>query len=191
MSIFEYIGVLVSVIMGLGITHLATGTSKLIQHRYEVRLYLPHMLWTLNILIFILLIWWGMFNWSNHENWFAYEYLFIALYAIVMFFLASLLYPWDMAKDVDVREHFFGNRTWFFGVLLVAWGIDVVATLIKANVGIRPLPLGYFGFIGVQMLIAIIGMSSRNRVAHAVLPIVFLVVMLTLVLFSTQNQIGR
>lgn len=191
MSVFEYIGVLVSVIMGLGITHLATGTSKLIQHRYEVRLYLPHMLWTLNILIFILLIWWGMFNWSNHENWFAYEYLFIALYAIVMFFLASLLYPWDMAKDVDVREHFFGNRTWFFGVLLVAWGIDIIATLIKANVGIRPLPPGYFAFIGVQMLIAIIGMSSRNRVAHAVLPIVFLVVMLALVLFSAQNQIGR
>ena len=190
MSVFEYIGVLVSVIMGLGITHLATGTSKLIQHRSEVRLYLPHMLWTLNILIFILLIWWGMFNWSNHEKWFAYEYLFITLYAIVMFFLASLLYPWDMAKDVDVREHFFGNRTWFFGVLLVAWGIDVVATLIKAKVGLRPLPTGYFGFIGVQILIAIIGISSRNRIAHAVLPVIFLVVILSLVLFSAQSQIG-
>jgi len=190
MSVFEYIGVLVSVIMGLGITHLATGTSKLIQHRSEVRLYLPHMLWTLNILIFILLIWWGMFNWSNHENWFAYEYLFIALYAIVMFFLASLLYPWDMAKDVDVSEHFFGNRTWFFGVLLAAWGIDVVATLIKANVGIRPLPTGYSVFIGIQMLIAIVGIFSRNRIVHAVLPIIFLVIILSLVLFSNQSQIS-
>ena len=190
MSVFEYIGVLVSGIMGLGITHLATGTSKLIQHRSEVRLYLPHMLWTLNILIFILLIWWGMFNWSNHENWFAYEYLFIALYAIVMFFLASLLYPWDMAKDVDVSEHFFGNRTWFFGVLLAAWGIDVVATLIKANVGIRPLPTGYSVFIGIQMLIAIVGIFSRNRIVHAVLPIIFLVIILSLVLFSNQSQIS-
>ena len=190
MSVFEYIGVLVSVIMGLGITHLATGTSKLIQHRSEVRLYFPHMLWTLNILIFILLIWWGMFNWSNHENWFAYEYLFIALYAIVMFFLASLLYPWDMAKDVDVSEHFFGNRTWFFGVLLAAWGIDVVATLIKANVGIRPLPTGYSVFIGIQMLIAIVGIFSRNRIVHAVLPIIFLVIILSLVLFSNQSQIS-
>lgn len=190
MSVFEYIGVLVSVIMGLGITHLVTGTSKLIQHRSEVRLYLPHMLWTLNILIFILLIWWGMFNWSNHENWFAYEYLFIALYAIVMFFLASLLYPWDMAKDVDVSEHFFGNRTWFFGVLLAAWGIDVVATLIKANVGIRPLPTGYSVFIGIQMLIAIVGIFSRNRIVHAVLPIIFLVIILSLVLFSNQSQIS-
>ena len=30
MGIFEYLGVLVSVIMGLGITHLATGATKLI-----------------------------------------------------------------------------------------------------------------------------------------------------------------
>ena len=28
MGVFEYIGVLISVIMGLGITHLATGMSK-------------------------------------------------------------------------------------------------------------------------------------------------------------------
>ena len=190
MGVFEYIGVLTSVIMGLGITHLVTGTSKLIQHRSEVRLYLPHMLWTLNILIFILLIWWGMFTWSNHETWFAYEYLFITLYAIVMFFLASLLYPWDMARDIDVREHFFTNRTWFFAVLLVAWMIEVLATLVKADVGIRPVPTGYFGFIVVQVLIAIIGISSRNRSVHAVLPAVFLAIVLSLVLFSAQNQIS-
>ena len=190
MGVFEYIGVLTSVIMGLGITHLVTGTSKLIQHRSEVRLYLPHMLWTLNILIFILLIWWGMFTWSNHETWFAYEYLFITLYAIVMFFLASLLYPWDMARDIDVREHFFANRTWFFAVLLVAWLIDVLATLVKADVGIRPVPTGYFGFIVVQVLIAIIGISSRNRSVHTVLPAVFLAIVLSLVLFSAQNQIS-
>ena len=190
MSIFEYIGVLVSVIMGLGITHLVTGMSKLIQHRSEVRLYMPHMLWTLNILIFILLIWWGMFNWSSHETWYAYEYLFIALYSIVMFFLASLLYPWDMASDVDVREHFFGNRMWFFGVLLVAWAIDVLATLVKADVGLRPVPTGYFGFIGVQILIATVGLLTSNRVVHAILPASFLIIVLSLVLFSGQNQIS-
>ena len=41
MAVFEYLGVLISVIMGLGITHLATGASKLIQNRGTVRLYVP------------------------------------------------------------------------------------------------------------------------------------------------------
>lgn len=190
MGVFEYIGVLVSVIMGLGITHLVTGAAKLIQHRDQVRSYLPHMLWTLNVLIFILLIWWGMFSWSTHDTWFAYEYLFITLYAIVMFFLASMLYPWDMPGDIDVREHFSANRIWFFGTLLVAWWVDVLATLVKADVGLRPIPDGYFGFVGLQMLIAVIGIVTRRLIVHVILPVVFLAIAIALVIYSGQNQIS-
>ena len=190
MGVFEYIGVLVSVIMGLGITHLATGATKLIQHRDEVRFYLPHMIWTLNILIYILLIWWGMFSWSGHDDWYAYEYLFITSYAIVAFFLAAMLYPWDMSKDIDVSAYFFNNRIWFFGALLVAWWIDVPATLLKASAGLRPVPQGYFGFIGIQTLIACIGIGTRNRIVHLVLSIVFLALVLILVLFSAQSRIN-
>jgi hypothetical protein len=189
MGVFEYIGVLVSVIMGLGITHLATGATKLIQYRGEVRFYLPHMIWTINILIYILLIWWGMFSWSTHEDWHAYEYLFITAYAIVSFFLAAMLYPWDMPRKIDITEYFFNNRTWFFGALLVAWWIDVPATLLKASAGLRPVPQGYIGFIGVQSLIACIGIATRNRLVHLLLSIVFLVIALALVLFSTQSRI--
>ena len=190
MGIFEFVGVLVSVIMGLGITHLSTGATKLIEHRDEVRLYLPHALWTLNTLVFILLIWWGMFSWSGHENWYAYEYLFITLYAIVAFFLASMLYPWDMAKDINVRRYFYRNRVWFFGGLFVAWWIDVTATFLKAEAGLREIPSGYFGFIGVQMLIALIGIGSRNHIVHIVLPAIFFAFVVMLVLFSAQSQIS-
>ena len=189
MGVFEYIGVLVSVIMGLGITHLATGATKLIQYRDEVRFYLPHMIWTINILIYILLIWWGMFSWSGHEDWHAYEYLFITAYAIVSFFLAAMLYPWDMPRQIDITEYFFKNRVWFFGALLVAWWIDVPATLLKASAGLRPVPQGYIGFIGVQTLIACIGIATRNRLVHLLLAIVFLVLALALVLFSNQSRI--
>jgi hypothetical protein len=190
MGVFEYIGVLISVIMGLGITHLATGATKLIQHRDEVKFYLPHTLWTVNILLLILLIWWGMFSWSDHNSWYAFEYLFITLYAIVAFFLASMLYPWDMAKNIDVREFFFKNRIWFFSALLVAWCIDGIETIIKADAGLRLIPQGYFGFLGVQILIALTGIGSRNQFVHTALSVIFFASLFILVLFSAQNQIS-
>jgi hypothetical protein len=176
--------------MGLGITHLATGATKLIQHRDEVKFYLPHTLWTVNILLLILLIWWGMFSWSDHNSWYAFEYLFITLYAIVAFFLASMLYPWDMAKNIDVREFFFKNRIWFFSALLVAWCIDGIETIIKADAGLRLIPQGYFGFLGVQILIALTGIGSRNRFVHTALSVIFFASLFILVLFSAQNQIS-
>jgi hypothetical protein len=189
MGVFEYIGVLISVIMGLGITHLATGATKLIQHRDEVRLYLPHALWTLNILIFILLIWWGMFWWSNHDTWYVYQYLFITLYAIALFFLASMLYPWDMASDIDVREYFFKNRFWFFGAMFVAWCLDIPETVVKANADLRPVPEEYFWFVGLHLVIAATGLVTRNRIVHLLLPVLWFVLIVYYVTMSTLGQI--
>ena len=190
MGVFEYIGVLVSVIMGLGITHLAAGMSKLIQHRDEVRFYLPHALWTVNILIYILMIWWGMFWWSANTDWYAYEYLFITLYSVVLFLLASMLYPWDMDRNIDVRSYFFRNRTWFFGILFVAWLIDIPETFLKAAANLREAPDCYFVFVGVHLLTAATGMATRNHVVHILLPIFFLVFTVSYVFLSSIGYIG-
>ena len=189
MGVFEYIGVLVSVIMGLGITHLATGTSKTIQHRDTVRFYLPHTLWTFNVLIYILLIWWGMFWWSGHEDWYAYEYLFITLYAIVLFFLASILFPWDMEPDIDLEASFFRNRRWFFGGLTLAWLIDIPETLAKSSAGLREVPADYAVFIAIELAFALTGFFSRNRRVHLLLPFVYLSFTLFYVLSSVVGRI--
>ncbi len=189
MGVFEYIGVLVSVIMGLGITHLATGTSKTIQHRDTVRVYIPHTLWTVAILVYILMIWWGMFWWSGHEDWFAYEYLFITLYAIVLFFLASILYPWDMEPDIDLEACFFRNRRWFFGGLVLAWLIDIPETLLKSGAGLREVPADYAVFISIELTIAMTGFLSSNRRVHLLLPIIYLSFTLFYVLSSVVGRI--
>jgi len=190
MGVFEYIGVLISVIMGLGITHLATGATKLIQNRDQVQFYLPHALWTVNILVYILLIWWGLYWWSSHDNWYAYEYLFITLYSVVLFFLAAMLYPWDMDKDIDVRAYFFRNRIWFFGAMLLAWCIDIPETLIKAAADLRPLPQEYFLFVGLHMGMAAIGLATQNRIVHLLLPIGWFALTLYYVLMSTLGRIS-
>ena len=189
MGVFEYIGVLISVIMGLGITHLATGATKLIQNRDQVKPYLPHALWTINILVFILLIWWGMYWWSSHDNWYAYEYLFITVYSVVLFFLAAMLYPWDMEKDIDVQAYFFRNRVWFFGAMFVAWCIDIPETLIKAAADLRPLPQEYFLFIGLHLGIATAGLVTRSQTIHLLLPICWFALTVYYVLMSTLGQI--
>ena len=181
MGVFEYIGVLVSVIMGLGI--------KTIQHRDTVRVYLPHTLWTLAILVYILMIWWGMFWWSEHEDWYAYEYLFITLYAIVLFFLASILYPWDMEPDIDLEACFFRNRRWFFGGLILAWLIDIPETLLKSDAGLREVPADYAVFIAIELTIAMTGFLTSNRRVHLLLPIVYLSFTLFYVLSSVVGRI--
>lgn len=190
MGVFEYLGVLISVIMGLGITHLATGASKLIQNRKTARLYIPHALWTLNVLVYILLVWWGMFWWSNHTDWHAYEYLFITAYAIVLFLLAALLYPWDLRRNIDVRVYFFENKRWFFGTLFAAWLIDLPETVLKSESGLRGLPEEYHLFLGLHLAMAATGYFARNRVVHLLLPVLWLALMMYYAMASLVGTIN-
>jgi hypothetical protein len=166
MSVFEYLGVLLSVIIGLGVTHLLAGLSKTIHFRKTIRLYWVHTLWTFNVLIFIVIIWWGMFWWSGLEDWSFFNFLLLTLYAIVLFLLASLLYPWELTTDFDFEMHFQDTRPWFFAVLALAWLIDMPETVLKSDGGMRDLPQAYVLMVATQLVMATIGAIWPNRSFH-------------------------
>ncbi|NIO33195.1 MAG: hypothetical protein GTN75_15590 [Gemmatimonadetes bacterium] len=166
MALFEYLGVLISVVMGLGITHLLIGTSKLIQQRDSIRAYWVHTLWTVNILVYVLAIWWGMFWWSRLAEWTFYQFLFVTLYAVALFLLAAMLYPWDFPTDFDFKGYFYKNRSWFFGIQFVAWCIDVPETVLKEGTGLRELPQLYFFFVATMLGLSLVGAITNNRRYH-------------------------
>ena len=166
MGVFEYLGVLLSVIMGLGVTHLLGGLSKTIHHRTTVKLYWVHTLWALNILIYIVIIWWGMFWWSNQQEWSFFQFLLLTLYAIVLFFAASLLFPWDLSENFDFERHFFETRPWFFSIHAVAWCIDIPETIFKSDGGLRDLPDAYIVLIAPLLILSMIGIFWSNKAFH-------------------------
>jgi hypothetical protein len=166
LTLFEYLGVLLSVVVGLAVTHVLTGVSKTIQHRDTVKVYPLHLGWAVNVLIYIIAIWWGMFWWSNEDAWSFFQFLFIILYAIVLFLLASLLYPFKLPDDYNFEEHFYRNRTWFFGIQVAAWMVDIPETWLKAQDGLRALPSGYPVFVGVLMAMAVVGAWTDSRPYH-------------------------
>jgi hypothetical protein len=190
LSLFEYLGVLISVVMGLGITHLLIGVSKAIRHRDSIRGYWVHSVWTVNILVFIVVIWWGMFWWSSLGQWNFYQFLFVVLYAIVLFLLASILYPWEFARDFDFQEHFYRNRRWFFGIQALAWCIDVPETLLKAGAGLRELPQSYLVFVSSMLGLSLIGGATSNRLYHAVFSVYWLVALLAYLGLTTLSRIA-
>jgi hypothetical protein len=190
MSLFEYLGVLISVVMGLGITHLLIGISKIIQFRNTVRIYWVHILWSINILVFILVIWWGMFWWSSLNGWIFYQFLFVTLYAIILFVLASLLFPGNIPSNFDFKEYFLKNRSWFFGLQILAWLVDIAETNLKAELDLRELPQWYFLNVGINISLALIAAITKNPRFHAFFAPFWLAFLLFYLGFTTLAKIA-
>ena len=171
---FEYLGVLIAVILGLSLTHLLRGLSKLIHMRRTIKPYWVQIVWTVNILVYVLAIWWGMFWWNKLESWSIEEFFAIAAYCSVLFMLSSMLYPPEFLNDLDFKDYFFTNKSWFFGILILATLLDVPETLAKGFTHLRDVPLQYAIYIPTVLVICVIGLFSKSRRVHGVLCIAWL-----------------
>ena len=171
---FDYFGILVSIILGLALTHLLRGIAKQIVMRRTVRIYWVHLLWTVNIVVVVLSLWWGMYWWKGLQDWPATWFFFLSLYAISDFLCAFMLYPQDFDDRTDFVEHFYANRKWFFGILIASFLFDIPETFAKQWWHLRAVPAQYPYLIGALLGIAAIGFISANRKVHAVLSVTWL-----------------
>lgn len=186
---FSYLGVLISVILGLALTHLLVGLSKMIQLRKSVKVYWVQLIWVTNVILYVLALWWGMFWWNKLQVWPIEEFLFIMAYSIVIFMLASLLFPWDFEAGLDCEQYFFANKSWFFGTYLIATLLDIPETLQKGVSHLRDVPSQYFVFIPVSLAILITGLISPTRRVHAVLGVAWLILILAYLAFTSLAKI--
>jgi uncharacterized membrane protein (GlpM family) len=69
MTAFEYLAVLVSLVLGLGVTHILAGIGRTIHRRTDVRTDAVHSLWTLAAFLILVLTWWVFFQAKGFENW--------------------------------------------------------------------------------------------------------------------------
>jgi hypothetical protein len=121
MDSFTYISVLLSIVLGLAITQVLLGLRGLILTRAKVKLYTPALIWAVVALLVPIQAWWASFAMREQPNWTFSALLVIMLEMISIYMVAALVLP-DITGEnyVDLRQHFFAHRSWFFGALLAA-----------------------------------------------------------------------
>ena len=166
MSEFEYVMVLVSIVVALAIAHLLTalaeGIHRVRGHGDPIKLDAVLLLWIGFVLLWLVSFWWWEFKFQETEvDWSFGLYLFVISYAIVLFMLAEILVPHRMRGVSDSYAHFMEGRKWFFGTLLLMQAIDVADTFLKGyEWGLRPAVIAIYS---VTVLVAIVGIISEKR----------------------------
>ena len=119
MESFNYLSVLLSIILGLAITQVLLGFRGLILTRVKVKLYLPTVIWAGLALLIAIQAWWASFGLRMRASWTFLGFIVIVLQAISVYMATAVVLP-DITGDsiVDLRDHYFAHRSWFFGFML-------------------------------------------------------------------------
>ena len=167
MEMFNYVMVLASVIIGLGVTHLLTGVAGIIQHPARAKVYWVHLLWVAATFLRAIFWWWFEFRLSNIAEWTFALYLFVLAYAFLIYLWCALLFPRDLAGYPSFKDYFYSRRRWFFELALAGQAVDVADTLLKGTGYFWSLGPAYSISIVVVSALLLIAMVTRNERFHA------------------------
>ena len=130
MDSFSYLSVILSIVLGLAITQVLLGFRGLILTRAKVKLYAPTLIWALIALLIPIQAWWADFSMRKQTNWTFLALLVIMLQAISIYMIAALILPnINGEKVIDLRQHFFAHRSWFFAATFASVVFSVLKTV--------------------------------------------------------------
>jgi len=164
MSRFEYLSVLVSIVLALGISEVLVCWARLIQHRQSVRFSWLHGYWTVFVLVLMVQFWWGYWNFRVLSEW-TFLSLFLIVFETMLVVIASMLMTPGRSFEpgLDLEQLYFDNARPFFLVgAVMLLSLSSVDTLV---LGIAP--VSSENLIRVIAMVVLVLMSfARKREYH-------------------------
>lgn len=172
-SAFEYVTVLISIVLSLGITQILTGVASLIKKYNKVIVYWPHLIWILFVLLLHIQEWWVTYELKPYSPWRLPVFLFIMMYPINLFVLARLLLPDKLkGKVIDLKVFYYKNYRKIFLLLILSAVLSVIYNLFILNLAFSEQILQIL-LILVISLVAV--KNYKSEWIHKALSIVILV----------------
>lgn len=187
-SAFEYITVLISIILGLGITQILTGIADLIHQSKRVKIYWPHALWVIVVLILHVQDWWATFDLRSLGPWSLPLFLFIMVYPVVLFVLARLLFPFGLQEGViDLKEFYLENyrKIFAFGSVLPLLSILDAVLVREIEIETQLVKL----FIPMLLLIAAIRKKPFAEWVHQLISVAMFAILTITIIVEWNNWI--
>jgi len=173
---FNYVCVMISIVLGLGLTQLFAGIGNLVQIRRRVKLYWLHSLWVLLLIVLHLHVWWSFWNIRGVAVWTYATFVYVLIGPAALVIASHIIIPELLEGRIDVQRHYFDTSPLFFGILNVgaAWFM-----FLEPIMGVRSF------FVPIRFLQAagVVGFgccsASKDKRVHAIAIVVIFVALMT------------
>lgn len=190
MTIFEFVSVAISIILGLGVTRLLSAGLDLFRHRHTTAVHWIPVVWAALIFWTQIEFWWSLFFVSQSlEVWTHGDFLLTIGFTVALFAAGSLVLPTDWrAESLDLLEFFHREGRWgvaAFGlVFLLAFPVNYRLFGVPLLIPMNLLLVG-------QLLVISALVVRPTRPKSAVLTLAFVGLHLAVLSISVQDAFSN
>ena len=185
MSDFEYLSVLIAIILGIGIAHLLLSIGRVLGQAKKLNVGVVQLIWTANILTVLIVFWWWGINLRELQEWTFLQFFFLLINTALWCLLAAILYPVSIPVDFDLKAYFAEKRKSFFAILVVTAFVDPSAAMVLGTEHLMDLGWPYLHINLVSLVGGITAIRFDNERFQLALAI-YWGLSLTLFTFSFQ-----
>ena len=177
MDAFSFLSVLLSIILGLGLTQLLAATGRLIRHRDRVRVHWLPLLWAGLLVLIYVQVWWSMYGLRLHRDWTFLAFGAVLAQTAALYVMAAVALPEEVGEGgVDLGAYFDRHHRWFFAFFLLTLAISVAKDLILTGRLPDATNLQFHGLLGI---ICLTGLTVRTRAGQLVPAVAAALVIMT------------
>ena len=85
MDPFSYLSVLISIVLALGMTRVLAGVGDMLQARSRRHIYWVHVVWIVNLFLYLVVAWWIFYRWRNQQPWTFFLFVFVLISPTILF----------------------------------------------------------------------------------------------------------
>lgn len=173
---FEYVTVLISIILGMGITQIVSGFAQIIHRWEQTRIYWPHLI--LIVLLFVIHIqeWWVTYDLRMYQYWRLPVFLFIILYPVNLYILARILFPIRWPRGgVDLKKFYFDNYRRIYLLIIVS---ALLAILDNLFIGGYQLSDQIAQMVLIILLTVVTTVKKEIEWVHMATPLIMLTILI-------------
>ena len=175
MSDFEFVSVVLAIVIGLGMTRVLSGLASVLEHRATLRADWISLTWAVTVLLWQIVYWLGTVNSYRERAVFTVaSFGLLLLAAVCLYFAAALVLPSKIGPGTDLRQHYDAVRIPFFLVILALPFLELGDSLLNGFSNPLSREPAYLVSQGAAMVGCLSALVVKDRRTHGVLVVVFL-----------------
>jgi hypothetical protein len=161
-SAFDYLTILISIVLGLAIANVLTRLAAVVIARERVDFYWPPLAWAIWLFFISVQHWWAQWSVRHTQQWTFGTFWLELLTPVDLFLLSTLVLPQaDDKGTIDLGDWYFRNRAWFFAIMFFLPVLSIAEELARTGRISSPLNLGFLIAFDVVILLAYVLRSRR------------------------------